>query len=644
MNINDPNHPVILFIPEAGIYPYMRGLAVLGEAVTKCGGRVLVAHDTGQMLRSPIMAMYKTSVSISAKEKNKIHSVTERNIRQVLRKYKFSAIELSNLVDSQLIKEIDSLADNAGENLKKISYKGFPVGQIAEFDFILETKFPYYSNLSRQHKELYLQYIKNTALAIAVTNNICEKYNPSMLLTFNEYAQCQAVRYSAETYKVRHMTLTYPVHFNIDSSKFLIWKSSYRRWMTDHIRKWNGFKNTPVAEKHAAASWDDSIFRMYGTGSHIFSMRKKKDPGLIFSELQLDSKRKTIIVYTSSQEERRCAEIAMKAWGENNPATDVFPNHIEWLSMLRDYSAKKDDVQIVVRVHPREGFRQFGFDSQHLRKLKARFKKNTPNFKIVWPDDPISSYDLMELADVCLISWSTIGQEAARVGIPVLSCVGNMYYPNDDFIQVAANLKEYKEKLDSILKMDYKWEHLVKAIRFYHWRTFIPSLDLGKAIPADFDDHSVWPKAPPSATKVINDILSGENDPIKYNIRKWQESLSAGASRREAKVIKEGIRRFLDNIFYPPRNTDMIFRLWRYAWRKITGNSLWVPKRSLRDYRLEYTEDLSQMDSLIKKTKDNPKLRVLVRDGLRVVLVNKGRLLHRVSPMVIRLARLHNNA
>ena len=63
---------MILFIPEAGIYPYMRGLSILGDAVQKQGGKVFVTHDTGQMLRSPIMAMYKTSIDISKSDKAKI--------------------------------------------------------------------------------------------------------------------------------------------------------------------------------------------------------------------------------------------------------------------------------------------------------------------------------------------------------------------------------------------------------------------------------------------------------------------------------------------------------------------------------------------------------------------------------------------
>lgn len=648
-NINNPDHPVVLFIPEAGIYPYMRGLAVLGDAITKSGGKVLVTHDTGQMLRSPIMAMYKTSVNVSAKEKAKIHKVTEKYIKDVLGKYKFSSIELSDFVDGRLTKEINSLGGGVGGNFKKIYYRGFPVGRMAEFDFILETKFPYYSKLSSSHRELYLRYIKNTALAVAIADKICERYRPSLLLTFNEYAQCQAARYSAETHNVKRMALTNPVHFNIDTSRFSIWEFTGRHWMADHIRKWNEWKNIPIGGKYVAASWDDSVFRLYNSGSHIFSSRKKNDPALIFNNLKLDPKRKTIIVYTSSQEERSCAGITMKIWGENDYAVDAFSNQIEWLSVLRNYAAKREDVQIVVRVHPREGSRQLGFDSQHLLQLKAKFKKNTPNFVFVWPDDPISSYDLMELADMCLIAWSTIGQEAARLGVPVLSCVANMYYPDDDFIQTATTRKEFERKLDEMLQMDYEWPYLVKAIRFYHWRTFIPSLNLGKTVPKDFDDDSVWPKAPQSKVKVINDILSGKQDLIEYNIKMWRKSLPENAIFQETKEMKKGIRYFLDNVFYPPlapKKVNILFLVMRRIRRELTGKNIPIShlQKHFEDYHLKYTQDLSRLEDWVGKTKKNPKLRILMADGSQAILVHNGKLLRRMSPLVIRLARLYENA
>jgi hypothetical protein len=308
---------------------------------------------------------------------------------------------------------------------------------------MLETKFPYSSNLSDEHKVLYSAYIKNTALTVAIANRVCQKYKPSLLLTFNEYAQSQAVRHSAQNHNVSRLALTYPVHFNIDASNFLIWKSTFSSFFYSHCQKWNNTNNMPITSRFVKECWKDTVFRLFGVGgSHIFSTQKKLDPVVIFKKLGLDENKKTVVVYSSSRDERPGLDIIMKVWKENPQIVDAFPNQIEWFSMLNEYVDKRNDIQMVVRIHPREGKRQFGFDSEHLKQLKDKFPENTPNFIIVWPDDPISSYDLMELADVCLVAWSSMGHEVARLGIPVLSHASNMAYPKDDFIQVATTTEE----------------------------------------------------------------------------------------------------------------------------------------------------------------------------------------------------------
>jgi len=647
---NKSNKSIVLFIPEVGIYPFMRGLAVLGDAVKKEGGEVFVTHCSGQMVRCPMMVMHDVPAEDLGR-KAELCKMCDRSFQCAQRKYQFSPIELSDLVNDALVNDIEKHISKNSNDPENIQYKGFPAGKFSQYDFILETKFPYYKGLSQSHRIIYLSYIKNAALALALADGICERYKPDLLMTFNEYAQYQAVRHSANTHGVSRMAVTYPVHFNIDASRFPIWGSTCEYWRYKHCQNWNKMKDVPVVTRDVAACWDDGIFRMYSSGTHIFSSRKKSNPALISKKLRLDPNKKTIVVYPSSQDERGSVEIAMKIWDEDNHIADAFPNQIEWLSMLKDYAAKRNDVQIVARIHPREGSRGRGFDSQHLMDLKEKFPINTPSFIIVWPDDPISSYDLMELADVCLVTWSLMGQEAARLGIPVLSCTGNMFYPDDDFIQVATTPEEYRRKLDSILKMEFTWQHLLKAVRFYHWRIFVTSLDLGETVPADVQDDTIWPDAPPSMVGVINDILFGRQDLIEYNIKKWQDSLPADALKQESEAMRLGIRCFLDKIFYPPISYEqtfgIVYRVYRKA-RKILGHLIGKKaslakktKYPFADYRLEFVADISRLEELRQRTKQDKDLRVLVADGLDAILVHNGKLTRRMSPMVIRLARLY---
>lgn len=659
-NANLLKNSVVLFVPEAGIYPYIRGLAVLGDAIKKQGGEVFITHDTGQMLRSPIVAMKRLSAKMSEKEKTKINKVNNKIFKNAQKKYKFAAIELSDLVDNKLMAEINDLDKVPDNSLENINFKGFPVGKIAQYDFMLETKSSYSSKVSEEQKVLYLAYIKNTALAVAMTDNICKRYKPSLFLTFNEYAQGQAVRYGAEINNVSRMALTYPVHFNINTSRFLIWKPTYSSFFYSHCQKWNSMQDVPINSQLVKECWNDNVFRLFGVGgSHIFSTKKGGDPMIIFNRLKLNPNKKVIVVYTSSHDERLGADTIKKVWGEGPFNTNAFSNQIEWLSVLHDYVAKREDIQIVVRVHPREGARQFGFDSEHLKQLKKEFSENTPNFIMIWPDDPISSYDLMELANICLAAWSSVGHEAARLGIPVLSYAGNLTYPNADFIQVATTPEEYKRKLDSIINFEFNWKHLVKAVRFYHWRTFIPSLDLSETVPSDFDDNSVWPEAPSSKVSIINDILSGKQNLIEYNIKQWQDSLPANAEFKENEAMRQGIRYFIDKIFYPPathgKSIDRLLYIIGKVWRKylrrywykfiIRKNPL-IKKSSyaFTDYTLEFTTKISQLEKLRQKTKKDKKLRIIIADGLYAILIHKGKTLRRMSPMVVRLAKLYNDS
>lgn len=648
-NMSDSKKPVVLiFIPETGIYPYLRSLAVLGDAIKKQGGKVIITRCTGQM--SCYLMMGKPVTTPENEKKELCHSYAKRLDRMV-NKYGFEIAELSEIVDKKMEKTIEELINTSEENWEKLMYRDFPVGQAAQFDFTLATKYLYSHNLSPHHQKIYLEYIKNIARAITLTERLCERYKPSLIMTFGEYGHYQGVRHAANLHNVRRMAIAHPMHYNTDFSRFLIWEPTNEFWFYPHCQRWDEGKSVPIRPEFVKECWYDIIYRLFSTGgTHIFSPRKGGNPGEIFNQLKLDPNKKTIVAYTSSYDERNAKDVVMKVWGEGPEIIDAFPSQIAWLTMLQEYAKDRKDVQIIVRVHPREGTRQFGFTSQHAVQLKEKFKENTSNFIMVWPDDPVSSYDLLEFADVSLVTWSLMGQEAARLGVPVLSCTGNMFYSDDDFIQVATNPEEYKRKLDFLVEMKFTWTHLVKAFRFYHWRSFVPSLDLGETIPADVDDDRVWPEVPPSKVGVINDFLFGRKDLMKYNFDEWYSSLTENSSKEEVEAMRWGIRSFIDKVFYPPYpyqvKFGLLYRIYRKV-RKMIGFKIPVIQRvkdSLKEYSLEFSLDISRLEEFRHKTKKDHNFRVLIKDGQYAVLVHKGKVLRRMSPLIIRLAELHDES
>ena len=72
----------------------------------------------------------------------------------------------------------------------------------------------------------------------------------------------------------------------------------------------------------------------------------------------------------------------------------------------------------------------------------------------MWPQDPVSSYDLGEAADLVLTSWSTIGLEMARLGAPGARRVNGAIsaIPQDDFMEWGSTTPAYFEKLRELLE------------------------------------------------------------------------------------------------------------------------------------------------------------------------------------------------
>jgi len=636
----------LFFIPEAGIRPFMRALCVFGAALQNQDYKVLFTRCTGEMVRCPMYPnMHKPLADISSEEKAIMCKICDDTFRSAQDYYGFDSVPLKDMITPEILKSIDGIIDNE-TSLEETEYDGFPVGKVAQYDFGLERKQLYNKGLDQDNRDLFIAYIKNTALSIALCNRIYEAYMPSVFISFNIYAQCQGVRFVATKNKAVNIHLHYPSFLGFDGSLFEI----YKTFILYHLlQNWNAVKDMPISEKYVMASWDDAIYRGYQEGSHIYSCSKSDNPIDLVEKFKLDINRKTFIAYTTSEDESLGGKTVLDVWKDDTNRISAFSTQIEWLKFLRAYVKTRSDIQIIVRIHPREGKnKNYSFGSYHLELLKSEFNYNEENFIVVWPEDPISSYDLFELADGVLIRSSSIGLEACRVGIPVLSYIRNHYYQDDGFTLVGSTVEEYKKKLDMMILSGYSFKDLVKAIRYNYMRVFLPCIDLSETVPKDVFDNS-WPLPPKDKEPIIAAIVSNNIDIFDYNKKNWEKSLSKDAESIEKEAVKKGIRIFIDKIFYPPNQAKNkrlnISYILAYVWNKCSRKSM-TDKKSINcssiDYSLRYSENVSKLPEFIKITKKDKRIRIVIKDGMYAILVHNGRCIKRMSRMVIRLAKLHD--
>jgi len=119
----------------------------------------------------------------------------------------------------------------------------------------------------------------------------------------------------------------------------------------------------------------------------------------------------------------------------------------EWLQRSVAYFAAREDVQLVVRIHPGERYTKgpsvADVVSQALPELPA-------HIHLVAAGDPVNTYDLVEIADLGLVYTTTVGMEMAMSGVPVI-VAGQTHYREKGFTLDPDSWQAYEAILEQSL-------------------------------------------------------------------------------------------------------------------------------------------------------------------------------------------------
>ncbi|MBL8099377.1 MAG: hypothetical protein JNK81_09355 [Anaerolineales bacterium] len=152
---------------------------------------------------------------------------------------------------------------------------------------------------------------------------------------------------------------------------------------------------------------------------------------------------------------------------------DIFASSMtEWITKTVQYFAKRNDVQLVIRVHPGEKL------VPQAKSMGTVVKEALPelpsHIHVIGALDSINTYDLIEIADVGLAYTTTVGLETAMNGRPVISC-GQTHYRGRGFTLDPNSWDEYYSTLEKVLsdipahrlnekQIEFAWNY---AYRFF---------------------------------------------------------------------------------------------------------------------------------------------------------------------------------
>lgn len=259
--------------------------------------------------------------------------------------------------------------------------------------------------LQAEHARVMRAYLEGGLLTAFAMQRLLTEWQPDVVLQFNgrmastrvslELARAAGVR--VVTHERGWLTETLYLAENADCLSLQPIREAWSRW-----------RDVPLTadESEQVAQWLTD--RAHGRNLNWVAFSAA--PGsveLVRARLALREGAPCLVVYTSSEDEY----IASKEY------RSVFGSQEAWLERTAAWAGGNPGVDVVMRVHPNTGGKvSTGRNAWQLAWLEGFAARVPSNVRMVWPDDDISSYTLMELATASLAYVSTVALEAACRG------------------------------------------------------------------------------------------------------------------------------------------------------------------------------------------------------------------------------------
>lgn len=351
------------------------------------------------------------------------------------------------------------------------SYKGIPVGRLAYYDLSIKFKRDRTRRELSQQEILYYDGAISDGVGII---DFLDRNKSSVLLNavvaIDEYSLANVIREWARINSISAFRAGFSYHFNADP-QFVTLSSTKTRASEkcNRANRWKLWRDVPLPAPVIDEISADLVFRMSGTGGHIFSSNYTGNLDALLEKYGLRQEVKTLVVFSSANDEIDAISELSKALGDQFEIHDAFDSQIEWLEAVVAY-ARHSDVQVIIKMHPRlsKSHRDSG-SAEDIHIYRALEEASPGNVVFLWPEANVSAYDILQIADVCLTSWGTMGLEAAKLGVPVVTGMTKITFatPGLSLFSKAESAKQFQRLLDEP-KTKISVEDLAEAFRWHH--------------------------------------------------------------------------------------------------------------------------------------------------------------------------------
>lgn len=538
----------VFWIPEAGVGPHLAAMEVLARTMVEAGHRVVFTRCYEGFSRCPVMDMYQLADPSPGRDAQSCCDRCLYNSVRMLARYSLPALDTSPWLE--LVRpRVDVLTVVKPDDLSSFRFDEVPFGTLALHDLTLVHKLATFDDVPPQLEDAWWERIKSCLTAYLLVSEMLRSGRPKEMVHFNDGALNVSARLAAEREGIACRSIAFASHVGVDRRRIVITKTIAHDALLRHASSWDRWRNVPIRPETVETVGDDVVrhFTNSGGASHIYSRGLSADPAAMHERLGLDAGRRVLVAYTSSLDEDNAARAYRNALGIDDSLVGASPfrDQLDWLRQVADTVAASSDMQLVIRVHPREDANEReGVASEHLRLLRREFSDAQPNVQVVWPRDPVSSYDLARIANVVLVSWSSIGLELARAALPVLATsVGTFHgLPRNDGVAWEPTPKAYFERVQELCEHGTDLDDVIVAYRFYAMRQLGLSTDLGDVVrSAGTRGLPRW-RTPAESRRILGALVD-DLDPGEDTLDRLNRERRSDSEERERSAVRGQMRR-----------------------------------------------------------------------------------------------------
>jgi hypothetical protein len=212
----------------------------------------------------------------------------------------------------------------------------------------------------------------------------------------------------------------------------------------------------------------------------VYSVSSKRvSSDVIFQKLLLSRNKTTFLATLASNDERMTAKF-VGALDFLDNRTSLFESQIEWVKFLIKEFEIRPNLQLVIRVHPREfPNKRESVTSQHAIELLRELDDLPANVVVNWPSDEVSLYDLVQVIDIGLVATSTTGLQLATLGIPIgLHNTALLTGYTTDIGTALDSTSKYRAFLDSAEEFQWSVGNVITGLKWHSYLFNCLSIDL----------------------------------------------------------------------------------------------------------------------------------------------------------------------